>query len=203
MFAIEPSRPEVARMNDVGQIRWVTARSRRWIPPALRRGGSLARDINRTVSGALSTAELLRLDAVGGWLHMDEGMTLFYFAHDCPCTGRIVEIGTFLGKATAWVASALRVRKSEERLVTIDPHEPLESWDKYYDLDTLQEQCRRVGESVGMVPEAVTTYELFLDNLSALGLSPFVEPVRGMSTDVIEDWAQPIRLLFVDGSHMY
>lgn len=134
---------------------------------------------------------------------MDEGMTLFYFAHDCPCQGRIVEIGTFLGKATAWMASALRVRKSEERLVTRDPHEPLESWDAYYDLDTLQEQRRRVGQSAGMAPEEVTTYELFLDNLSALGLSPFVEPVRGMSTDLIKDWTQPIRLLFVDGSHTY
>jgi predicted O-methyltransferase YrrM len=190
-------------MNGVGQIRWVTVRSRRWVPQMLRPGGSLASDINRTVSDILSTSEILRLDAVSGWFRMDEGMTLFYFAYHAAGRGRIVEIGTFLGKATAWMASALRARKSPERLVTMDPHRPLESWEAYYDLKTLQEQRRRVAESFGMAPDKITTYELFIDNIAALELSDFVTPIRGMSTEVIEGWTHPIRLLFVDGAHTY
>lgn len=190
-------------VEDTKRIRRVTPCSRRWIPRWLRRGASLANEINRLVPDILGADGMRRLDAVGGWLHMDEGMTLFYFAHQPTCDGRLVEIGTFLGKATSWMASALKVRQSGEMLVTMDPHEPIASWEKYYDIRRLQEQCCRVATSTGISPADVTTYELFLDNMAALELSSFVEPVRGMSTDVITNWNQPIRMLFIDGSHRY
>jgi hypothetical protein len=185
------------------QIRRVIPQARRWIPIPLRRGASLARDINRTVSEALDTARVLRLDTVAGWLRADEGMTLFYFAYHPTCTGRLVEIGTFLGKATAWMASALKTRGSDETLVTMDPHRPLSSWDEHYDVHLLQEQCRRIQESTGIAPEDITTYELFLDNMAGLDLTCYVEPVKARSTEAIEQWDQPIRMLFVDGSHTY
>jgi Methyltransferase domain len=190
-------------MGGTEQIQRVVPRARRWVPIPLRRGASLAGDINRTVSSVLGATQMMRLHAVAGWLNVDEGMTLFYFAHDTALEGRIVEIGTFLGKATAWIASALKARQSDETLVTMDPHESVKSWDEYYDIQELQDQCRRIEKATGRRPEDMTTYELFLDNMAALDLTSYVEPVRGWSTEVIKDWDQPIRMLFVDGSHTY
>lgn len=193
---------EVKREATDGHGR-VVARSCRWIPRLLRPGSSLARRINQTAARVLDPGRRARLRALGGWLRTDEGMTLFYFAYRPACGGRVVEIGTFLGKSTAWMAAALKLAGACDRVVTIDPHRRIEAIREIYCTESLQEQCRRLGKATGLAPQDITTYELFLDNLAALELSSFIEPIRAPSQSAAESWTQPIRLLFIDGSHTY
>jgi hypothetical protein len=130
-------------------------------------------------------------------------MTLFHFAYQSTSDGRVVEIGSFLGKSTAWMATALKLRQIQDRIIAIDPHRKVKDLAGLYDVESLLAQCRRIEGSMGIPLEEVTTYDLWVDNLAQLQLSGFVEPVRAPSSIAAKDWNEPIRLLFVDGSHVY
>ena len=150
-------------------------RSRRWMPRVLRPGSPLADRINETVAGALDPARIARLHALGGWLRIEEGMTLFHFAYRPTRRGRVVEIGTFLGKSTAWMATALQRAGAADRIVAVDPHQRLQAIEDVYDVREHQEQAQRTAALLGVPPEEITTRELFLDNMASL---PMLCPPR-------------------------
>lgn len=153
----------------------VVPRSRRWMPRVLRPGSPLADRINETVAGALDPARIARLHALGGWLRIEEGMTLFHFAYRPTRRGRVVEIGTFLGKSTAWMATALQRAGAADRIVAVDPHQRLQAIEDVYDVREHQEQAQRTAALLGVPPEEITTRELFLDNMASL---PMLCPPR-------------------------
>jgi predicted O-methyltransferase YrrM len=100
-------------------------------------------------------------------------------------SGCIVEIGSWLGKSTCWIAQALKETEKENHFYAIDPH---------------------IGsvEHKGFV-KAVggTTFDIFLQNIKKHKLQKQVEPIRKMSWDAINDINEPISFLFIDGSHEY
>lgn len=57
-------------------------------------------------------------DTIPGWLHPGEGEALATHASTCP--GPWVEIGTYCGKSTMWLAAA--ARNADATLFTVDPH---------------------------------------------------------------------------------
>lgn len=157
----------------------------RWLPKILRKGWLLSRQINKTIWSILNYSEIKKLDAVEGQLHYRQGMTLFSFAYTKMCEGRVVEIGSFKGKSTAWIATALKLAGVEDKVVAIDPH-----------INTGDPE---------VVPDYAepTSYDIFLNNLSQLNLLPFVDPIRSTSESAAKNWDQQIRFLFIDGSHRY
>jgi predicted O-methyltransferase YrrM len=61
-----------------------------------------------------------RICAIPAFSSPREGRLLFYLASISPKNAAIVEIGAFKGRSTAWLAEV--ARRSERRLISIDPH---------------------------------------------------------------------------------
>lgn len=171
--------------NKLNQYPLVKPRHQRWMPRQLRKGWRITRKINQTVSNVLELQDIEKIDKIKGHLHPTEGMTLFYFAYRPACNGRIVEIGSFKGKSTAWLATALKVGKVCDKVVTIDPHINVKDLEVVPDYDE------------------PSSYEEMLQNLRDLGLLYFVDPIVATSQCAAKSWNQSIRLLFIDGSHRY
>jgi len=156
-----------------------------WIPAWLRTGWQVSRKINQTYAEMLDAETAEELFSIEGHITARQCATLFYFAYTLPGPGPIVEIGSFKGKSTVWMGQALKQRAENIKVVAIDPH-----------INTRDTE---------VVPdyEEESSYEAFLNNVSVVGLDKWVEPVIKTSEDAAKDWNQPIRLLFIDGSHRY
>ena len=163
----------------------VKPRSPRWLPAPFRSGWKLSRKINQTISKVLIPSQAENLDSVEGFLSYRQGAVLFYFAYTQTLPGRVVEIGSFKGKSTVWLAKALELSQKDEKVVAIDPH-----------INT--------GET-GVVPiyDEKSSYDAFLQNVSRLNLSRWVEPIVATSETASKNWNEQIRFLFIDGSHLY
>jgi len=157
-----------------------------WLPVFLRKGWSLGRKINKVVPELLTEEQMKQLDGVEGHTTFGQCVTLFYLAYtSAKIPGRIVEIGSFKGKSTCWMAKAMQLAHSNEKIVAIDPH-----------INTRQ---------IGVVPayKEDSSFDIFLSNLKNAGVIEYVEPIKMASVDAAKSWNQPIKLLFVDGSHVY
>ncbi|MFH1615456.1 MAG: class I SAM-dependent methyltransferase [Planctomycetota bacterium] len=156
-----------------------------WLPACLRTGWGLSRKINKVYSQQLDQAVINNLLAVEGHTTPRQCAVLFYFACSLPAPGRIVEIGSFKGKSTVWMAQALKLQKSTDKIVAIDPH--LNTGDR------------------NIVPQYFeeSSYETFLGNVSKTGLTQWVQPVKETSRQASEIWNGPIKLIFIDGAHRY
>jgi predicted O-methyltransferase YrrM len=128
--------------------------------------------------GAPITAdELARETAhIEGWLTEDEGRTLFEAARQTRNHGAIVEIGSWKGKSTIWLAAGARLAGARP-IFAIDPHHgSIEN------------------------PSADTLRD-FRTNLARVGLNDMVVPILKRSEQAIAEIEGPIELLFIDGDH--
>jgi predicted O-methyltransferase YrrM len=130
--------------------------------------------VNRTIDrlGAARAAA----DTVEGWLTAAEGELLFSLAAACPPRGTIVEIGSWKGKSTTWLAEGAGLA-SGIRVFAVDPHEP-------YLADRQADSLRD-----------------FRDNIERLGLTARVIPIVARSQEAAASFDRPIDLLFIDGDH--
>jgi len=118
-----------------------------------------------------------RAASVEGWLSDAQGRALFRAAAATTGRGAIVEIGSWKGRSTTWLASGARL--ADRRVYAIDPH-------------------RRSRESPG-----AETLDEFLGNLARNGLSAVVEPLVMTSEEAAARVVGPVELLFIDGDHSY
>jgi predicted O-methyltransferase YrrM len=110
---------------------------------------------------------------VTGWLSEAEGDLLFALARQCR-TGCIVEIGSFAGKSTTFLAAG-SAAASGVTVYAIDPH-----------IDP--------GTGRSRFPE-------FERQIETAGLTHIVRPIVGTSAQAAESFHEPIELLFIDGAH--
>ena len=122
----------------------------------------------------------MTIEEIKGWLHPDEGALLYEFAKKLPGDSLVVEIGSFMGKSTAYLASGLR-DGSGGKVVAIDPH---------------------LGET-GTKWKFSSTWEQFNKNIHELNLETFVESIRKTSEEAHKKWNRKIDLLNIDGLHDY
>lgn len=128
----------------------------------------------------------MRFRHIEGWLGDDEGYLLFRLARDGEGAGAIVEIGSWMGRSTAWLAAG-SLAAGRERVHAIDVFD-----------GGPEHRNREVIRNEG------TTYHRFAENLEGLGLFGHVEPIVADSRSAARDWnGAPIRLLFIDGDHQY
>ena len=120
---------------------------------------------------------------VPGHLFEDEARFLGTVVACAPSTGAIVEIGSFKGKSTVMIAKVAK-HYGLGPIVAIDPHNSPKLLDTHAD-------------------PAASSYQDFLNNLEAAGVSDRVEPLRAYSTEVFRTWNRPIRILWIDGDHSY
>ncbi len=127
--------------------------------------------------------ELLALTAgVEGWLTAEEGELLYRLARACTGNGVIVEIGSFKGKSTIWLAKGSLAGVGTS-VVAVDPH-------------TGSEEHQHGSASLW-------TYDEFLANLHRAGVADVVKPVVATSAEAAAYFDQLVELLFIDGDHRY
>jgi predicted O-methyltransferase YrrM len=103
----------------------------------------------------------------------------------------VLEIGTYCGKSTIYLAAA--ARDADQMVITVDHHHGSEEnqpgWE-YHDT-TL------VDERTGLLD----TLPHFRATLAATGLESHVIAVVGRSAQVAGLWRTPLGMLFIDGGH--
>ena len=119
------------------------------------------------------------LESVDGWLGPDEGRLLYRLAAVADPGGAIVEIGSWHGRSTIWLAAGARAGRGA-RVVAIDPHSGTE-----------------------LRLDGARTDEILRRNLADAGVEDLVEVVTATSADVAATWTQPVSLLWIDGDHSY
>lgn len=118
-----------------------------------------------------------------GYLSANEARCVMIAAALSPAEGANVEIGSFMGRSTICLAH-ICTRYGLGKIVAIDPHTSPSTTDP--DLGT-----------------ETTSYDQFLRNLRNAKLEDQVEPRVGYSTEVVKEWKDPIRFLWIDGDHTY
>lgn len=126
---------------------------------------------------------------IDGWLTELEGASLYHAALYGPREGKIVEIGSFKGRSTVWLAKG-SMRARRELVYTIDPH-------------LGSPEHRPGGEQASHMPPEGTTEFVFRRNIQHAGVENWIVPVVTTSHDALRSWRDPIRLLFIDGDHAY
>lgn len=110
-----------------------------------------------------------------------ESKLLYHLARKAEANGVVVEIGSFLGKSTIFLASGSKEAK-QQKVYAIDPH---------------------AGAPVINKKFSGPTYQRFLRNIEGASVRDAVVPIKKTSDEAFRDWHRPIRLLFVDGDHAY
>jgi predicted O-methyltransferase YrrM len=124
---------------------------------------------------------LARAMRIQGFTSPIELSFLYHAVLALPGDGRVVEIGSYLGRSTAVLAHAV-AQAERAPAVAVDPH---------------------TGDlTVAGRPE--DTHERFLQNMRAAGISPHVHPIHATSVAAAAAWTgEPVELLFVDGLHTH
>lgn len=128
--------------------------------------------------------------SIAGWLQPLEGYLLYMLAAEGPGVGAVVEVGSYLGRSTAFLASGAKNARRE----------PVTAVDHFRGSPEHQ-----AGQAIESKPlqEDGTTFLRFQDNLQRLGLADYVQPIVASSREAAGAWSKPIRLLFIDAEHSY
>jgi predicted O-methyltransferase YrrM len=116
------------------------------------------------------------VEPIPGWLTPAQARALWDCARRVPAGGRVVEIGSFQGRSTCVLASALA---EGARVTAIDPF-----------ISTLPLH-NQVGLSRGK----------FDANLDAVGVRHRVDVIAARSVEARPTWDGPIDFLYIDGKH--
>jgi predicted O-methyltransferase YrrM len=124
-------------------------------------------------------AALAAVRDVGGWLGPDEGRLLYRLAAGADPAGAIVEIGSWHGKSTIWLAYGARAGRGA-RVTAIDPH-----------------------RGTNLRDEGETTEPILRANLKRAGVSDRVDVVVATSEEAEAGWTTAVSFLWIDGDHSY
>ncbi|WP_017539949.1 MULTISPECIES: class I SAM-dependent methyltransferase [Nocardiopsis] len=144
-----------------------------------------------TPAPAMPADLLAAAEAAKGFMPEEEGLALYEAAHAYAPLGPVLEIGTYCGKSTVYLAAAARARGAT--VVTVDHHhgseEHQQGWE-YHDPSLVDPRTGRL-DTVGE----------FRGTMAAAGVEDTVVAVLGRSADVARLWGRPLGLLFIDGGH--
>jgi hypothetical protein len=121
-----------------------------------------------------------------GYLYDDEGPELARWAATSP--GVLVEIGSFAGKSTVWIAS-----EAQHPVVSIDPHRGNPEMHPGGD-------CF-IAEAWDEKNERVDSFPLLRTTLEDSELDEKVTVIVAPSGRVASWWSTPVGFLFIDGDH--
>jgi predicted O-methyltransferase YrrM len=118
---------------------------------------------------------------IDGWLSDSEGELLYNLAKGVPSGQAIVELGSWKGKSTVWLAKGTEAGQ-RDKVYSIDPHS---------------------GSKAHVSEGEMNTYTAFLTNLTKAGVQATVVPLVTTSDKAAQRWREGIGLLWVDASHEY
>ena len=137
-------------------------------------------------------AELLRAaEAATGFMPAAEGLALFEAAARYAGLGPVLEVGSYCGKSTIYLAAA--AREAGQLVVTVDHHRGSEEhqpgWE-YHDPSLVDPHVGRID-----------TLPHFRRTVAEAGAEDVVVAVVTRSEVLAPLWTTPLALLFLDGSH--
>jgi MMP 1-O-methyltransferase len=130
-------------------------------------------------------------EAATGFMPPAEGLALYEAAAAYASAGPVVEIGTYCGKSTIYLAAA--ASQAGQRVITVDHHHGSEEnqpgWE-YHDPALVDPRSGRLD-----------TLPHFRATLTAAGLDEAVIAIVGVSAEVARLWGTPAGMVFIDGGH--
>ena len=125
-----------------------------------------------------------KLEGVGGWLLPNEVEFLYEQARKLKKRGEgvIVEIGSFKGRSTITLAAGSDAGDSL-KIHAIDPH-----------MTDLEQKLSNNSKS---------SLDEFKKNVAASTVGHLVDPIVGLSQNVVKTWNKPVEFLWIDGDHSY
>ena len=130
-------------------------------------------------------------EAATGFMPPAEGLALYRAAAAYAPVGPVLEIGTYCGKSTIYLAAA--ARQARQVVITVDHHHGSEEnqpgWE-YHDPDLVNPRSGRLDT----LPHVRAT-------LGEAGVEDDVIVIVGRSAQVARLWRTPVGLLFIDGGH--
>lgn len=131
-----------------------------------------------------------RLAGIEGFLHDLEGYVLLQLAAKGGGVGAIVEIGSFMGRSTAFLVAGSKLA-GREKVIAVDHFR-----------GSTEHQAGQHFANPTLI-QVGTTFHRFQENLRRLNLEDHVTPIKASSSEAAIKWQGPIRLLFIDGDHEY
>ena len=130
-------------------------------------------------------------NSVKGFIDHNEGICLYNYALNSSKKGPILEIGSYCGKSTIYIATA--AKKYSGCVYSVDHHTGSEEnqvgWE-YHDIELFDEETGRINS----FPE-------FMRNLRKADLLDTVIPIVSESSLVSRNWKIPLSMVFIDGGH--
>lgn len=127
-----------------------------------------------------------------GFMPDDEGVALYEAALEASKRGPVLEIGSYCGKSTLYLAAAVREAEAEAVVFSIDHHrgsEEHQAGEEYHD--------PRLADAEGRVD----TLPVFRDTIEQAGVADLVIALVAASDVVARHWTTPLGMLFIDGGH--
>ncbi len=118
------------------------------------------------------------VNRIEGWLTDKEGLLLFNLAKRCKGRGIIVEIGSWKGKSTVWLAEGSKAGNNL-KVYAIDPHTG----------------CSHHGK--------VWTFDEFKKNIETAEVDDLIVPIVKTSEEAANYFNEPVEFIFIDGAHEY
>ncbi len=143
-----------------------------------------------TVAEFTGIIERLSEAEVGGMTFDVQGYALFELARNGPGQGGIVEVGSFMGRSTCWLALGSRAA-CREKVLAVD-----------HFTGSPEHQKGGTHEDKTIVEQG-TTLPDFQRNIAAMGVTDYVDYFVGTSEEAVKNWEGPVRLLFIDGDHSF
>jgi predicted O-methyltransferase YrrM len=142
---------------------------------------------------ASGTLDSERVGNIKGFLDQREGMRLYDIALKASLMGPCLEIGSYCGKSTVYIATACK--QNNGILFSIDHHrgsEEQQPGEAYFDPDLYDPEVGRVD-----------TFSAFRKTIEQCALEYNVVPMVCRSEVAARLWATPLSLVFIDGGHTY
>ncbi|HWG12451.1 MAG TPA: class I SAM-dependent methyltransferase [Streptosporangiaceae bacterium] len=139
----------------------------------------------------MEPALLRAAEAAKGFMPPDEGLALFETAKAYAPVGPIMEIGTYCGKSTIYLAAGAGA--CGQAVFTVDHHHGSEEhqpgWE-YHDSSLAEPGTGRID-----------TLPQFRATIAAAGLEDDVVAIVGRSPQVARYWRALLGMVFIDGGH--
>ena len=138
-----------------------------------------------------TVTDWLNKNSIKGFLAEQEGEALYEYASSVMSLGAGLEIGSYCGKSTIYLAAAYK--KGNQVVFAVDHHRGSEEHqlgEEYHD-----------SELYNSNEQMFDSFPYFRRTIDQAGLSRTVIPVVTQSEILMQHWTAPLSLVFIDGGH--
>ena len=131
------------------------------------------------------------IHSIKGFLAENEGEALYHLAEKACLLGPCLEVGSYCGKSTVYLASGCK--QSDGIVFAVDHHrgsEEHQQGEEYHDPELFDDRA-----------QLMDSFRTFRANMRAAQLEDWVVPVVAPSAIAARRWNTPLGMVFIDGGH--